>query len=323
MTAARALALLFGAGGALVLLTITLPHGQEMDEGSLMVIAGVALVAAAAIRVLHRRLTEPLLHLGVGIGTILIGWAILAGGDPGADFAIIYLWVALYSSYFFSQSAASLHLVLAAVSYGVVLALEPTQSPYTTWPLTVGTLAVGGLVLATLRRQSTSLMAELTVAAGTDLLTGLPNRRSFFERADTELSRSRRTGQPLSLLLCDVDRFKAINDTFGHQRGDEVLCHVAEALTVSVRTSDFVARLGGEEFALLLPDTDGDGAARVAECACERVREGLAEKGLTLSVSIGSTTSPRDGAELDALMHASDLALYAAKAAGRDCWVAH
>jgi diguanylate cyclase (GGDEF)-like protein len=319
----RALALLFAAGGALVLLTIALPHGRAMEERSLMVIAGVAIVASAAIRVLHRRLTEPLLHVAVGAGTILIGWAILAGGDPGTDFAFTYLWVALYAYYFFSRKAASLQLALVAGCYGAVLALEPTQAPYTTWLLTVGSLAVGGLVLASLRRQSTSLMAELTVAAGTDSLTGLPNRRSFFERARTELSRCRRTGQPLSLLLCDVDRFKTINDTFGHQRGDEVLCQVAAALSVTVRASDFVGRLGGEEFALLLPDTDADGAAMVAECACESVREGLAEQGVALSISIGSTTCPRDGVELDALMHASDVALYAAKAAGRDRWVAH
>jgi diguanylate cyclase (GGDEF)-like protein len=323
MTAARALPLLFAAGGVLVLLTIALPHGGAMDQRTLIVIAGVAVATSAVTRALHQHLTEPLLHFSVGVGTVLIGWAILAGGDPGTDFALIYLWVALYAFYFFSRRAASLHMVLVAGCYGAVLALEPTQAPYTTWALTVGTLVVGGLVLGALRRQSTYLMSELTVAAGTDSLTGLPNRRSFYERAHTELTRSRRTGQPLSLLLCDVDHFKDINDTFGHQRGDEVLCHVAEALSATVRASDFVGRLGGEEFVLLLPDTDADGAGKVAECARDNVREGLAQQGVALSISIGSTTSPRDGDELDALMHASDVALYAAKAAGRDRWVAH
>ncbi len=157
----------------------------------------------------------------------------------------------------------------------------------------------------------------------TDHLTGVYNRRHFLSRGREEMDRSLRYQSPLSVLMMDIDHFKAFNDDFGHATGDRVLQAVAGILRKGLRTSDVCARLGGEEFALLLPETPGDGAIRVAE----RIRSTLAETRYTglglppdanITISVGVATCPRDATGFDELVELADKALYVAKAEGRD-----
>jgi diguanylate cyclase (GGDEF)-like protein len=161
-------------------------------------------------------------------------------------------------------------------------------------------------------------MAELALK---DALTGVYNRRHFMARLDGEWKRYLRYGRPLSLLMLDIDHFKSINDRFGHDVGDQAIISVARMCATQTRDSDVVARIGGEEFAILLPETDLAEARAVAE----RLRKAVAERTLAINakavaftVSIGLV--PADGAVADPadLMKRADEALYAAKRSGRN-----
>ncbi|MFG1479996.1 sensor domain-containing diguanylate cyclase [Xanthobacter sp. V4C-4] len=162
---------------------------------------------------------------------------------------------------------------------------------------------------------------ELRRQSETDSLTGLPNRRSFDDALGLAIRRSRRTGQPVSLLILDLDHFKQLNDSGGHQMGDEVLARIGKLLAARPRGPlDTVARIGGEEFALILPDTDRDGARAVAEALLARVRKAALPHPTRRSVSASIGGATMSGAELtpSALFKEADVALYAAKTAGRD-----
>lgn len=166
--------------------------------------------------------------------------------------------------------------------------------------------------------ENARLFAQLSQLASTDELTGLSNRRRFIEAFHMEMARVRRTSQPLSLLMVDVDHLKQVNDTHGHPAGDAAIRHVSEALRRGRRGTDVTARLGGEEFAILLPDTERMGAVKAAE----RIRRELAESEVplvgTVTVSIGVATAPEETSDEKVLLRISDERLYAAKAAGRN-----
>jgi len=139
---------------------------------------------------------------------------------------------------------------------------------------------------------------ELERQALHDPLTSLPNRSLFLDRLEQGLRTARRVATPLALLVMDLDRFKEINDTFGHRAGDLLINQVAERITSDLRETDTVARLGGDEFAILLPGADQDGAWRVAQ---------------KISVSIGMAISPQHGEDVETLLRRADIAMYAAK----------
>ena len=164
--------------------------------------------------------------------------------------------------------------------------------------------------------RAAALQTEVERLARTDGLTGLANRRSFEATLGRELAQALRRGEPCGLIVLDVDHFKAVNDTFGHQAGDEVLAQVACALGGAARTTDFVARYGGEEFAVVLPACAGAEAMAVAE----RLRVAVAAQAgpVAVTVSAGVAVFPADGANASSLVAAADTALYKAKRQGRD-----
>jgi len=158
----------------------------------------------------------------------------------------------------------------------------------------------------------------------TDGLTGLWNYRYFTMTLRQEIERAARFGRPLALLMLDLDHFKAVNDTFGHPRGDAVLIELASRIRAEVRDVDTVARYGGEEIVVVLPETDSDGAAQLAERICQAVRsKPFGEAGLTpvhLTVSAGGAVFPHHGQSTSVLLARADDAMYDAKRAGRDTW---
>lgn len=168
-----------------------------------------------------------------------------------------------------------------------------------------------------IRQELAEANARLEALATTDGLTGLLNARAFHDRLREECARALRHGRSLSLVLLDVDRFKAYNDDFGHPAGDEALRRVGETLRGQTRGYDVAARYGGEEFALLLPNTSGHEATLVAD----RARRAVADQDWPLrgvTVSAGVAELPRHTEAAEALLEAADRALYVAKSSGRD-----
>ena len=197
----------------------------------------------------------------------------------------------------------------------VVVACMPFLIAY---PIAISSVTY---VLATKLARQNRRLDEL---GRTDGLTRLANRREGFAQADKELARLRRSSRPAVLVLLDIDHFKDINDRYGHPAGDEVLCAVAETLRGCCRGVDVVARYGGDEFLLVLPDTD----LRGAEAVARRIRRQLESRDfdagpdLRCTVSVGAAQAGRDTASVDVWMLEADAALYRAKAAGRDRFVA-
>jgi diguanylate cyclase (GGDEF)-like protein len=169
-------------------------------------------------------------------------------------------------------------------------------------------------VLANLRNLA---LAELRAA--TDALTGLPNRRAIDDHLKRLLAQAGRSLTPMSAVLLDLDHFKQINDTYGHERGDEVLAAVGALMRTELRGSDFAGRSGGEEFVIMLPDTDRAGALRVAE-HLRQAMHSLSLPGVTRGVtaSFGVATYPDDALDGETLLRLADRALYSAKQSGRD-----
>jgi diguanylate cyclase (GGDEF)-like protein len=169
--------------------------------------------------------------------------------------------------------------------------------------------------------QNANLLAEVSRLAITDDLTDIFNRRHFFDLAAREFSQAQRHRQPLAVMIMDVDFFKKYNDQYGHQVGDEVLRGVAQRLQASLRESDILGRYGGEEFSVLLPQTDIESAMEAAE----RLHASVADEPiqtqagpLYVQLSIGVAALQPDTISLHALINRADQAMYAAKDAGRN-----
>jgi diguanylate cyclase (GGDEF)-like protein len=299
----------------------------EADRGAYWILAGAEALTAAVILAVKRR---PALvrTIVVVAGTAGIAASLYFDGErqggPPVMIEMYYTWGALYIGFFGSGRRIAAAVGLVAASYLAVLEGEHlgTQILLTRLLVVVIVYTLAAIVLHLLRLRIDGLVARLRESARTDPLTLLPNRRHFQERFEHELARARRSQEPLALLMGDVDHFKLVNDRLGHPAGDAVLLQVATTLRSACRASDLAARVGGEEFALLLPAAEQHEAFAIAE----RIRKAIAERAAgerTLSMSFGLAQYPRDGETAEALMRAADCALYAAKASGRDRTVIH
>ena len=195
-------------------------------------------------------------------------------------------------------------------AYAVMIALS----------ITLFMLATAILALKYLRLVDDT-HSKLSSEAATDPLTGVANRRSLLRHAGNELLRGRRYGRPLSLLMMDLDHFKDINDCYGHAWGDEVLRKVVLMIQGLLRGTDLLGRYGGEEFAVLMPETTTDEAIGVAERIREKISQISIDTGnglINIRVSIGVATLIPEETEIQSLINRADAALYAAKRSGRD-----
>ena len=171
--------------------------------------------------------------------------------------------------------------------------------------------------------ESCELKSKLKIAntqALRDTLTGLPNRNAYNERLETELARWKRYHSPLSLIIWDIDHFKSINDNYGHKAGDKVLLLIAKQLSDHSRATDFISRFGGEEFTMLLPNTDSQSALKVANQlrqAIEKTGFNASGASVAITISCGITEFMPDDTDESAFERA-DQALYQAKEQGRN-----
>lgn len=209
--------------------------------------------------------------------------------------------------------------LLAATSVLIYLQIVPFPGPL--WPVQtataflvsyVGMFYAVALVLSGMRLQ----VRQISRLALTDPLTGLGNRRALREQLKREVRRAARYNTPLSIVVIDLDGFKAVNDRYGHLRADDLLRRLAQALRRSSRESDFPARLGGDEFVMVLPQTARPEAIRVAERIRANAEDLSLLEGVTMTASVGVATFPRDGIGGQELLDAADRAMYRAKYAG-------
>ena len=194
--------------------------------------------------------------------------------------------------------------------------------------LAVGAVLAFAVKDAQARRQQQALLEarnqDLNDLARRDQLTTLPNRLGLVERADQALQRARRSGSDLLVVFVDLDRFKNVNDSLGHDSGDALLQLVSERLLAQVRNTDTVARLGGDEFVLIIEDLDDQfDAGHCAEKLLHAFAEPLLLNGqlLPITPSIGVSIYPEDGSDIDTLMRKADMAMYAVKSQGRNGWL--
>ena len=314
---ARFGALFFGAASLVTLLGLLFPHQPQVDELGLGVVAAICALTSGLLLAWGERAPD-WVYMGVlAIGSSVVSMALLfngerAGGGAGGD-EMYYLWVVIFGAYFFGRVATAAQVGVILAMYAATLAaIDPGEVATSRWLSTAG-LVVGTAVVVRLHSERIEgLLRRLGAAARTDSLTGLSNRLAFEETFASEAARLKRHGTPFALLLADLDQLKEINDRYGHQAGDDAICEVAHALRRQLRVEDFAARIGGDEFAVLLPETHEEGAkelgARLAQHLCER---GPAERALGLS--FGVAVPGHAGQTLDDLMRAADQALYAAK----------
>ncbi|MEQ9362454.1 MAG: diguanylate cyclase [Rhodospirillales bacterium] len=203
-------------------------------------------------------------------------------------------------------------------------AIDYILKPYS--PLIVLARIRNHLALQKAHRDLKAANEELTRLATTDFLTGVWNRRRFMELGEAEVARVRRSGRSFGMAMMDVDHFKSVNDTHGHDAGDNVLRALAEACVDRLRNVDIVGRMGGEELALILPETDPQGAVLTVE----RLREYLGDLSipidsgtLNVTVSVGVTTVKDPSDSIEAALKRADEALYKAKGSGRNKTVAY
>ena len=313
-------AVMYATAGTVVGLSLLLPHSPDMNRGALLGAALLGPLGAVGIWLARKHLAPWCFHITTGAGTVLAGLCVYWSGDPSSPYAFLWLWVAVFSAYFFSPTALAAHLAFAGLVYAVVLAAHPqTHDDAAAHWLVAGVCVslasaiISGLVHSRrrLEEERERLLAHTLELARTDPLTGLLNRRAWRDLLDAELARAaRRDGAPVCVAMLDLDHFKRFNDDHGHVAGDAFLQQLASEWQTAVRPSDTVARYGGEEFALLLPECDLEAAVEVIE----RLRA---------SVPLGERCSAGvacwDGRETPlALITRADGLLYEAKDAGRD-----
>jgi diguanylate cyclase (GGDEF)-like protein len=252
----------------------------------------------------------------------LVGLLVFGGLAPWAvtHYSLEFLCtpVLLWAAYRFGQREASTALILLSwiAIWGTMHGLGPfaREAPNEALLLLQSFMSVSAvmtLVLAAVVSERERVEAQLRRASLTDPLTGLMNYRQLMLVLESEIERSDRTDRPFAVLFLDVDGLKRLNDRHGHLVGSRALCRVGSALLASTRTIDTAARYGGDEFALVLPETDVEGARQVAA----RIRSLLADdtEEPRVTASIGVATYPRDGESAVSLLAAADGVLYASR----------
>jgi diguanylate cyclase (GGDEF)-like protein len=311
-----AVAFLF-AGGLAAIAGTLVPDPDPSDHAALLVLA-VACMAASGALALWRAAPEAVLASLPAAGVLMVSAAV-AVAEPLASTPTYYVLPLLASAYFGSAPRLAADLALFAASLALVLALwvEPSARVAIFLGTAIPAVFVAAMVAA-LRRRLDDHVDGLRRLAATDALTGALNHGAFRAELDVALEHARAGGERLSLLLFDVDHFKSVNDSFGHQEGDRMLRLVSDLLVAHKRRDDALGRVGGEEFALLLRGAGADAAQLVATRIRGALRHATALTPASLTLSVGIAERSDEVASSHALLEAADRALYLAKERGRD-----
>jgi len=280
-----------------------------------------ALILWAVRRHVHWSRRQALQALALLGAVVLVGLVVFGGILPVKNYPLEFLCVPLFlwaAFAFGPREAVTAVLVLSGIAiwgtlrgFGPFRAVTPNESLLLLQAF-MGVTAVMTLTLAVVVSERKAGEDRLRLLAVSDPLTGLANYRRLTEALEAEIRRSNRTDRPFAVVLLDLDGLKKVNDRHGHMVGSRALCRVAEILHGSCRGVDTAARFGGDEFAVVLPETGEDAAWHVARRVAERVARDGEQPAIT--VSVGVAVYPRDGTTLEALLSAADQVLYQSKA---------
>jgi diguanylate cyclase (GGDEF)-like protein len=309
----------------IVLLGVGISGSFGADQAPIFALgaAGVlAVVAFHEITVLRRR--GRAIRLAELVSAIvLVGGLLALTGFASSPFSMLFALVAVAAALGFGPGAGIMAAVLASVAFGIVLLADPALSTYGANDVLRLSFGLGAtwllafVAIAHADRQRAAMGRALELSR-TDPLTGLFNRSQLFVTLEQEVSRTRRSDRGFCVLMIDLDGLKAVNDTAGHMRGDHVLRGVGAVIAGSIRAVDSAYRYGGDEFVVLLPETDIVGAFVVAEKIRIGAEDLELQAGLQTSVSIGLVSHPEDGLNAEELMLAADRAMYQAKSQGKN-----
>lgn len=305
-TAVRSLALLYALGGVACLLASVFPMDQDSPTYLFGAVGVLGLGIGGSLWLARHHAHRWVQHMFLGLGALLI--SVLVNQSSTLAGAVVTAFdlpfVGIYAAYFMTRRGARSHVTFASVLFTIAWFTRPGPTPPIAWAVIVISLWVTAEVLS-------NLTAQLQHSAVADDLTGLFNRTGLRASLNREIARAQRTGRPLSVAVLDVDGLKQVNDILGHASGDRLLVDLAAAWTTCVRRGDILSRIGGDEFVLVMPETDAETAREVVE----RLREvpGPA-RGTRWSAGVAAL---RDGEDADDVLDRADRRMYAAKRAGR------
>src|SRR5215208_235970 len=295
--AARVAAGIF-AGEALILTAVALLSSRSDGlGGGRVAIPAICALVAVLLYTCPVAARPGVLHAATALGTVLVSLNAVGGGHhPALSGEMLYVWLGLYAAYFFSPREAAAQLAFMAGAYLAVLATTaPPDVAAAGWLTLVAILFPAAGLLRAVRDGVTQLVSRLSEAAHTDTLTGLKNRLALDRELQTEVERTVRSGEPLSVVIGDLDYFKSVNDQLGHQAGDEALVRAGQVLLRYRRAADSIARTGGEEFTILLPGSTEHEAYLVAERMRAAVEREFVGDPAALTFSFGIATYPDHG----------------------------
>ena len=263
------------------------------------------------------RQSKPFLWLAVLVSVLGLGIIDYETG-PDISVSVFYVIPVALASWTLGMSEGFLvSFFCAAVSGGTnLLTGERFSDPIYLWN-TAAFLAFL-LIVSLLFAEDHKLLKNESRLSRTDFLTGILNRRALMEAASVELDRLARTGRPFTLLYMDLDDFKSINDIAGHEAGDSLLTNFATVLKLQLRGIDIVARMGGDEFIMILPETDDQAAGKVAPRLQSLLREEMQEHHWSMTVSIGALTCLSAPSNVDEMFRLADQLMYRAKKEGKN-----
>jgi diguanylate cyclase (GGDEF)-like protein len=273
------------------------------------------------IRLLHRAERLPM-EVALGLALVLVATVGFVDFASGGDLAFspFYL-VGVFLASTTNSRVGRVGVAAAGALAWVAADVLNTPDGYSHFLVPVWNTSARFVVfwlVGALTFSMRNLLSHERVVSRTDGLTELANARWFFEVARGELARQRRSLRPVTLAYIDIDDFKAVNDTLGHEAGDEVLRGVAARIAERIRETDFAARLGGDEFAVLLPETDVAGARQVLEDMRGSLGDLAATEGWPVSFSIGSATFLSPATDVEEMVRNADELMYDVKRAGKD-----
>jgi diguanylate cyclase (GGDEF)-like protein len=307
---------MFLLGSATLLATLPMPDPNTSDHPAIRLIA--LLLGAGAVLVWVLRPGRRWVSRLSAIYGILLVSALMAVTRPIEATPFFYLWPMVYSAYFCSRREIAFDLMLMWTTLGLALFVWSVDPMKPVLFMGVGvSVTLTTVVVMLLGEHVTRVIRQLAKSADTDYLTGLFNRRAFDADFLRQCERAKRSGLPLALALFDLDHFKQVNDRLGHAAGDRALCEFSALLERELRTGDTLARVGGEEFAVVLFDVQLDDAIAFAERIGAQLRQRRGGQGPALSASAGVAALSEQEPTPSALLVAADRAMYAAKGAGR------